>query len=124
MAIITYVMPRKTASLLPTLQRQLKELAENIRLARLRRRYSASQVAERAGMSRPTLRAIERGESSVTIGAILSVLHCLGLEKDLSLVGKDDVLGRKLQDARLPMKARAPKRVREKGTGSSRVEEA
>lgn len=102
-------MARTKKFLLPSLQRILKELGINIRLARLRRRFPASQVAERAGISRPTLRAIERGDASVTVGAYASVLLCLGLEKDLSLVAKDDVLGRKIQDAHLPVKARAPR---------------
>ena len=105
-------MARKTTVQLPAVQRLLEELGENIRLARLRRRLSAQLVAERAGMSRTTLRAIEEGKAGVTIGAYANALHCLGLEKDLALIARDDVLGRKLQDAGLPTKARAPKRKR------------
>lgn len=103
-------MGRKKHTLLPVLQRILSELGENIRLARLRRRFSAAIVAERAGIARNTLRAIERGEASVMLGAYANVLLTLGLEKDLKSLARDDELGRKLQDANLPVKARAPRK--------------
>ena len=96
----------------PVLRRLLTEMGENIRLARLRRRFSAEIVAERAGISRNTLRAIEHGDPSVMFGAYANVLFSLGLQKDLSLIGRDDELGRKLQDAGLPIRARAPRRKR------------
>ena len=108
MAIIHSIMARRKLSLIPSVERLLRGLGANIRLARLRRRFSASQVAERAGISRPTLRAIERGDSSVTLGRYASVLLSLGLDQDLILIARDDVLGRKIQDAQLPLSARAP----------------
>ncbi len=106
-------MARKVATPQPALSRLLKELGENIHLARLRRRFSAELLSQRAGISRPTLRAVERGDPGATLGAYANVLLCLGLEKDLASIGRDDQLGRKLQDARLTVKQRAPKR----GTG-------
>ena len=85
------------------------DLGDHIRLARLRRKFSAGLVAERAGMTRNTLRSIERGEPSVALGAYASVLLVLRLERDLKLIAKDDELGRKLQDANLIVKKRAPR---------------
>lgn len=103
-------MGRQAIIILPKLQRILTTLGENIRLARLRRRFSAALIAERSGISRNTLRAIETGNPQVTFGAYANVLFSLGLEENLKLLAHDDELGRKLQDANLPLRARAPKR--------------
>ena len=100
----------KSIVILPSLQRRLRDLGENIRLARLRRRLPAIRVAERAGLSPRTLSAIEHGDPSVTIGAYASVLLVLGLDADLPLVASDDTLGRKLQEADLTVRKRAPRR--------------
>ena len=99
--------------LLPKIARILAVLGENIKLARLRRKLSTVQVSERAGISRSTLNAVEKGQPGVSLGIYARVLHVLGLEKDLAEVAKDDELGRKLQDAGLLVKKRAPKRKKD-----------
>ena len=102
---------RKTI-LLPKAQKVVSTLGENIKLARLRRKYSTQQVSERANISRPTLLSIEKGNPNVSIGAYVKVLMVLGLEKDINTVAKDDDLGRRLQDAKLIIRERAPKRTK------------
>ena len=104
-------MSKKSTVVLPQTQEILKQMGEQIRLARLRRHLSAELVAERASISRMTLSNIEKGSSSVAIGSYAAVLHALnGMDKDLLLIAKDDELGRKLQDLELPTRRRAPKK--------------
>ena len=111
---------KKKVILLPKQKRILEELGENIRLARLRRKLSADQVSKRADISRRTLWAIEKGTSSVNLGAYLQVLLVLGLENDLAKVARDDDLGRKLQDSKLIVKERAPKRGKSQNTNDTK----
>jgi len=109
MFIILYIMKRKT-EILPQAQRTLTQLGENIKTARLRRKISMEQIAERAGVSRATIWAVEKGAPSVAMGIYIQILFVLGLDKDMLQVAADDELGRKLQDAELLTKRRAPKR--------------
>jgi transcriptional regulator with XRE-family HTH domain len=95
------------STLLPPTSELLTRFGERLRLARGRRRLSAKQVAERAGMVPMTLRSVERGGAGVTIGAYLAVMQVLGIEKDLEQLAAADPLGRELQDARLRPHKRA-----------------
>ena len=103
-------MANKKIVLLPKAQKILIEVGENIKLARLRRKLSSEQVAERANIGRTTLYHIENGNPGVSIGAYLQVLMVLRLAEDFLDIAKDNELGRKLQDAKLVTKERAPKR--------------
>lgn len=88
--------------LMPDTQHKLTQMGEQIKLARLRRKLTVELVAERAGISRTTLWNVEKGSSSVAIGAYAAVLHALnGMDKDLLLIAKEDELGRQLQDLSL-----------------------
>ncbi len=104
-------MKTRKCIILPQTQEYLSQMGTQIKLARLRRRLSVELVSERAGISRATLWAIENGSSSVCIGSYAAVLHALnGMDKDLLLIAKDDVLGQKLQDLNITPKKRAPKK--------------
>jgi transcriptional regulator with XRE-family HTH domain len=105
-----HVMPAKVPSPYPTSERQLRALGERLRMARLRRGFAAETVCARANISRPTLSKVEHGDPSVTMGSYVQVLRVLGMDQDLATVAADDVVGRRLQDAGLQQRRRAPRR--------------
>jgi transcriptional regulator with XRE-family HTH domain len=94
-------MKSKRQILFPKYQRILEQLGENIKLARKRRRYTTIQVSERANIDRSTLYEIEKGNSSVSLGAYFNTLRVLGLQDDFLKLAADDEFGRKLQDLKL-----------------------
>ena len=79
-------MGKKQTAVPPSARKALAAMGENIRLARLRRKLSMALVAERAGISVPTLRAIEQGSPSVAIGSYATVLLAIGMKDELSHV--------------------------------------
>ena len=104
-------MGKRATVVMPKTKKALIQLGENIRLARLRRKLSVELVAERAGISRSTVWAIEKGAPSVSMGAYAAMLLAVGLHDDLLRVGADDQLGRTLQDLSIQPKKRAPKKI-------------
>ena len=106
-------MGRKKVILLPQQTNRLKNMGEQIRFARLRRKLSMELVAERAGISRQTVTAVEKGSPSVSIGILANVLLALGLHEDILLIAKDEILGRTLQDLNVKVHERAPKREKQ-----------
>src|SRR5690606_10513405 len=92
---------RKQALIFPKHQAILEQLGENITLAMKRRSITQTMVAERTGLSRLTVRNIQRGNPTVSIGHYVLVLAVIGLADDLAAVASDDEFGRKLQDIAL-----------------------
>ena len=104
-------MPKRETRLLRPSLEYIEQMGHQIKLARLQLKLPVELVAERARVSRPNVWNIEKGSPSVSIGAYAAVMHALGgMDKDLTLVCKDDVLGRTMQDLDLPIRQRAPKR--------------
>jgi len=88
----------------------LKRLGRNIRTARLRRRLSMKNLAERIGISRYVMADVEKGKPTTAIAAYLGALWALGLHSDIrNLADPDrDEEGKILERARSPRTA--PKR--------------
>lgn len=103
-------MDNKRPILLPKHERALSQVGEQFKLARLRRKLSMEQVAERANVAKSTLWRIEKGDPGVAMGNYYQVLIVLGLDDDIMQLAGDDELGRKIQDAGLNTKKRAPKK--------------
>jgi transcriptional regulator with XRE-family HTH domain len=111
-------MAKRSPPAFPRAQRLAAALGQRVREARLRRRMTATIMAQRAGLSRDTLHRLEGGDVSISLAAFLRVLQVLGLADDIDRLASDDVLGRKLQDMNQPGPRR---RRRAQGGGKGEV---
>ncbi|MDB6000016.1 MAG: hypothetical protein JWP52_1715 [Rhizobacter sp.] len=66
--------------------RQAENLGARIRIARQRRKLRLEDMAEKTGLSRSTVEAVERGAPTTAFGAYLTVLTVLGLARELDLI--------------------------------------
>ena len=103
-------MAKRTFNIYPASAKEMEAMGQRLKDARLRRRFSMETVCARADISRPTLNKAESGDPSVAFGIYVQVLRVLGMVEDLSLIAKEDVLGRRLQDESLPQRKRAPRK--------------
>jgi transcriptional regulator with XRE-family HTH domain len=83
----------------------LNRLGRNIRTARLRRKLSREELAERIGISRYVLADIEKGKPTTAIAAYLGALWALGLLQDMREVADPD----RDEEGKILERARSPK---------------
>ncbi len=85
----------------PQSRRLVEALGMRLRAARLRRNMSQPMLAERVGVSVPTIGKLEAGDPTTSLATMLRVLTVLGLAGDIDLIAAQDTLGRSLQDSEL-----------------------
>jgi transcriptional regulator with XRE-family HTH domain len=112
-------MAREAPTLPTSVRRALRGIGSDIRDARRRRRLLTAVLANRAGITLPTLRRVERGDPAVSFGIYANVLYALGLlDKLISVASaQSDVVGLALEEERLPQRVR--RRRGEGGASSS-----
>ena len=82
-------MAGKTVILTQETEFAIKKMGNRIKKARLRRNIMAEILAERVGISKGTLSAIEKSEPTVSIGAYATVLNALDMVNDFDYVAVD-----------------------------------
>ena len=105
-------MAKRTPPSHPHARRAIQALGERLRAARLRRKMTQAIMAERVGVSIPTLKKLEEGEPTTSLATMFRVLTVLGLASDIDKVAAEDKLGRELQDSELA----APRPARRRTT--------
>lgn len=76
---------------------EVKLLGRRIRMARQHRALTQSEVAERAGLARATIVALEAGRTGVSLGALMSVMTALGLQGKLAGALERDEIGEEIE---------------------------
>lgn len=87
----------------PKRTRQLVEFGENVTKWRKLQGLSATALAERAFVTRATLRSIEQGSGTASFDAVLAVLGVLGITEQVIQASDpmQSVMGRALIDEQI-----------------------
>lgn len=73
-------MTRQRISMMPLASEATRLLGAQIRLGRHRKRWSAAELADRAGVSQRTVLSIESGNAAPSIGNVLNLAALVGVE--------------------------------------------
>lgn len=97
-------MAKKPHPLTPETLTANVRLGAAIRDARVRRRLTQAQLADRVGCGKVTIGRLEAGDPGVSVGTALEVLATLQREwlEDVVSIPEQDQQGRKLERLRLP----------------------
>jgi transcriptional regulator with XRE-family HTH domain len=104
---------RRAHSFSPPTQDAVRVLGLEVARARRERRWSVEELADRAGISVPTLRSVERGAPTVAIGIVFELATLLGLDLFGVEPGRLPSLVARGEDrlALLPARVRQPSRA-------------
>jgi transcriptional regulator with XRE-family HTH domain len=106
---MTYMVADNDSHVVPlSVARSLRLLGEHVSNWRKLNRLTAAQIAERAGISRDTLRAIEQGKGTASTENLFRVLRTIGImdsvvkaadpyESDVGRLRMDEILPRRVR---------------------------
>jgi transcriptional regulator with XRE-family HTH domain len=91
-----------------SVQRELNKLGDDIRKARIRRKLTMKELAERAFISENTLASVQKGKASVAMGIYARVLALLGITGGIGMLAdlSTDPISRDIEAASLPKRVR------------------
>lgn len=97
----------------PEMQSRLRQIGQNLQVARKRRKKTVKQAAEMMGTSLSSVRRMEEGDPSVRFATYLAALEVYQLAYTLRFADpEDDRIGLALEKQRLPHRVRAKKEKR------------
>ena len=96
----------------PKLKQEFKKLGHDIWNARVRRKLTTVELANRAFISENTMIRVQRGNPSVSIGIYGRVLALLGLTGRIGMLADiaEDPISQEIENASLPKRVRTKAR--------------
>ena len=100
-------MGKTKAILFPQQIKLLSVVGEQMKMARLKRAMTITEMSMRSGLSRITISKIEAGDPTVSMGAYLKVLSKLGLEESILKIAEEDELGDRILLSKLKARGKS-----------------